>query len=168
TSTAVNIRLLCRKKKPRGSASSESVRAGLLPRADLFGIIGFVLATVNVKRIRTHTQCVKNSCLFVCGGQRASIQHWNTKRCRETTQNRGGILCISRTNTSKLVFDIDVRFSVRTTHKSTVQSWPDSMRPAMPCVGRWVQCEPGSRFRPGSDQGPRGDRAAFRSGRPCR
>ena len=50
TSTAANVRLLCRKKeKPRGSASSESVRAGLLPRADLLEIIGVVFATVNVE-----------------------------------------------------------------------------------------------------------------------
>jgi hypothetical protein len=48
TSTAVNVRLLCRKKeKPRGSASSELVRAGLLPGADLVEIIGFLSDTVN-------------------------------------------------------------------------------------------------------------------------
>jgi hypothetical protein len=35
------------KEKPRGSASSESVRAGLLPRADLFEIIGALFDTVN-------------------------------------------------------------------------------------------------------------------------
>jgi hypothetical protein len=47
---AVSVGLLCRKKeKPRGSASSESVRANVLPGADLLEIIVFVSDTVNVE-----------------------------------------------------------------------------------------------------------------------
>src|ERR1700733_3245346 len=49
TSTAVNVRLPCRKKeKPRGSASSGLVRAGLQPGAELVGIIGLYSWGVNV------------------------------------------------------------------------------------------------------------------------
>jgi hypothetical protein len=44
-----HVRLQCRKKeKPRGSASSGLVRAGLLPGAELVGIIGLYSWGVNV------------------------------------------------------------------------------------------------------------------------
>src|ERR1700730_2885731 len=93
TSTAVSVRLLCRKKeKPRGSASSESVRAGLLPRADLVAIIGFRSDTVNAGQgPLSARRCGQlRACLSTVGNWRSCrLQHEVILR---TTENSGKMI----------------------------------------------------------------------------